>query len=467
MIKTLRNKDGSYYNGSVNERGQCHGYGTMHWGENWYFSGKWSYDEPVSGTFYDNGYRYEGEVTSDNGNFKITGNGTSYLNNGNIYVGYHRNGAPSCKGTYYYTNGDIEKGFWADGRLSEGKYILANGSFCKGTFHQDESTNRFYGEIRRYDGTIYKGRMINWKKEGSGTAYYYKKKMDYQGEWKNDLKHGNGTLYSRNGDVYTGGFKDDDMHGKGTAEGVGFSLSGKWVNGLKEGKFYVVYTFRNVKAVVIYKNDKLIETISETVIDENVKFDKIKYNNGSLYVGEVKNGKPNGIGVLYPKEDDKTEWYNGNFINGKLIGKGIFESKDYRYEGQFKNGKITGQGIMSHKDKKGATIGFFKNGIPHGYCRLSKQISGISFIEGIYSGSKFKGNVKISYDDKRVYYGQVKGFIPNGQGIMEYPDGSTVIGVFKKGIPNGPVTILENNKKYDGHYKKGKCIKKREWLLEV
>ena len=76
-------------------------------------------------------------------------------------------------------------------------------------------------------------------------------------------------------------------------------------------------------------------------------------------------------------------------------------------------------------------------------------------------------DVKISYDDKRVYYGQVKGFIPNGQGIMEYPDGSTVIGVFKKGIPNGPVTILENNKKYDGYYKKGECIKKREWLLEV
>ena len=36
-----------------------------------------------------------------------------------------------------------------------------------------------------------------------------------------------------------------------------------------------------------------------------------------------------------------------------------------------------------------------------------------------------------------------------------------------EGIPDGPVTILENSKKYDGHYKKGELIKKREWLLEI
>ena len=50
---------------------------------------------------------------------------------------------------------------------------------------------------------------------------------------------------------------------------------------------------------------------------------------------------------------------------------------------------------------------------------------------------------------------------------MLYTDYTMVIGNFKKGIPDGPVTILENSKKYDGHYKKGELIKKRAWLLEI
>ena len=91
----------------------------------------------------------------------------------------------------------------------------------------------------------------------------------------------------------------------------------------------------------------------------------------------------------------------------------------------------------------------------------------MEIIEGLCYGSCFKGNARIIFKNKNTYYGEVKEYLPHGTGKMLYANGMMVIGDFKKGIPNGPVTILENNKKYDGYYKKGECIKKREWLLEI
>ena len=122
---------------------------------------------------------------------------------------------------------------------------------------------------------------------------------------------------------------------------------------------------------------------------------------------------------------------------------------------------------MIHKDRSGETIGYWKKGIPHGYCRLYKQITNITIIEGNYNGARFKNNIHIIYEDKREYYGNVCGFIPHGKGRMLYPDNTMIIGKFKKGKPNGQAILLENNKKYDCLFKKGECVKKREWVIEV
>ena len=38
----------------------------------------------------------------------------------------------------------------------------------------------------------------------------------YYGGMKENMKHGHGKLTDKNGDVYEGDFKDDQMHGQGT-----------------------------------------------------------------------------------------------------------------------------------------------------------------------------------------------------------------------------------------------------------
>lgn len=461
-------KDGSKYVGLINEKGKRHGPGTYYYTNGDILDAIWEEDYPLSGTYTQpDGFKYIGKIAYNKEKLDLSGEGTSYYVNGDIYVGYHSDLIRSCKGTYYYKNGNIETGFWVNGELSEGKYILADGTTYKGRFYKENDNLIFSGTNFNYDGSYYIGRIVNFKYDGIGTLYYHKKKIEYEGEWKNGLKHGKGKFYWRNGDMYEGGWENGLKHGKGTLTSVGLIYTGTWVNDCREGKFTTKLPFRNEKVTQIYENDKLIEEVIKTKLDSNLIKETINLKDGSLYIGEVKNNKPNGIGILYPNKDNYKIYYSGTFRNGKLNGNGICELENYRYEGQFKNGKITGLGIMKHKEHNGQTIGYFKNGFPHGFSRLSNVISGITIIEGIYNGVSFKGNTKIIYEDKREYYGKVKRYYAHGKGRMDYPDGSTIIGKFKKKIPHGDAILIENNVKYESKYDNGVCIKKRKALIDI
>ena len=108
----------------------------------------------------------------------------------------------------------------------------------------------------------------------------------------------------------------------------------------------------------------------------------------------------------------------------------------------------------------------FYDGVPRGYVKFFDFTENMKRIEGIYKKG-FKGKTRIFNSNNSIYYGKVKGFMAHGLGKELYPDGSMVIGNFKYGTPEGPVTILENKKKFEGVYKKGKLIQKQEWILDI
>ena len=59
---------------------------------------------------------------------------------------------------------------------------------------------------------------------------------------------------------------------------------------------------------------------------------------GDKYVGEIKDGKPNGQGTVNFTDGDK---YVGEFRGGEIHGQGTFTFADGRsYEGEFKDGQI-------------------------------------------------------------------------------------------------------------------------------
>jgi hypothetical protein len=77
------------------------------------------------------------------------------------------------------------------------------------------------------------------------------------------------------------------------------------------------------------------------------------------YTGDVKNGKPNGLGYLIYPSGRK---YVGSWKDGKQNGQGTHTFPNgTKYEGEYKDGKWNGQGIYTFRSGS-KFVGEWKNG---------------------------------------------------------------------------------------------------------
>ena len=94
---------------------------------------------------------------------------------------------------------------------------------------------------------------------------------------------------------------------------------------------------------------------------ENVH--EVKYNEGTSYVGELKNRKKHGKGRL---TDPNGSVYQGDFHNDKIEGFGVFKGQDgTEYRGEWKNGMQHGLGRELWTDGS-YYEGTYKMGLKHG-----------------------------------------------------------------------------------------------------
>ncbi len=101
---------------------------------------------------------------------------------------------------------------------------------------------------------------------------------------------------------------------------------------------------------VLYQYETSSDFVWKTFGDEKVQH---------KYKGEIKNGKPNGVGILYENFEIK---YMGGWKNGLFHGIGTFDSLDgLVYVGEYKKGKRDGQGKQTfpHGEK---FVGEFNDG---------------------------------------------------------------------------------------------------------
>ena len=111
----------------------------------------------------------------------------------------------------------------------QGQFIIkwADGAIYEGNFKDD--LKHGYGKYYWSSGNIYNG---NWK---DGYQHGYAKMTwangdVYEGNWKDDVKHGYGKYYWSSGNIYDGNWKDGDQHGYGKMT---------WANGdVYEGNWY-------------------------------------------------------------------------------------------------------------------------------------------------------------------------------------------------------------------------------------
>ena len=156
----------------------------------------------------------------------------------------------------------------------------------------------FFKKVDQYKKNNYKGEYKDGMRHGQGT-YNYPDESKYVGEWKDDMPNGKGTITYTEGTKYEGEWQDNKWHGQG------------------------IYSFPD----------------------------------GSKYEGEYKNNKQEGQGTATFEDGSK---YEGKWKDNMQNGQGTYTFADgSKYVGERKDSKMHGQGTYTFADgivKKGMWV---------------------------------------------------------------------------------------------------------------
>ena len=177
------------------------------------------------------------------------------------------------------------------------------------------------------------------------------------------------------------------------------------------------------------------------------------FPDGRVYVGDIKDNVPNGIGNMKFSNHDV---YEGNWEKGKMHGRGKYYFYDSQkekfsssYEGTFVNNRFEGTGVRKYSDRT-IYIGQWQNGMRTGN-------GGFWFVDGSYFwgiwrfDKMVRGMLRLQNGD--IYDGEFKDGVFEGYGKYHWKsDGSFFEGLFKEGkcfsgtkvFPDGKINIVKD-----------------------
>ena len=154
-----------------------------------------------------------GDMILFNNEWVLDGNMYSVLkvesknNNKYCYRGIFEKGI-LISGTKYHIVSKTEKIKIYEGSFNKNRQYHGTGTYYYDNCKLKNSTS---------DRIMYQGDFINDLRNGNGTSYYYNKDIniqaiEYIGEWSDDAKHGQGTLFDETGiEIYSGEFRDNSI----------------------------------------------------------------------------------------------------------------------------------------------------------------------------------------------------------------------------------------------------------------
>ncbi len=236
-----------------------------------------------------------------------------------------------------------------------GKMLNARTSASSADSDKTLSKKDFSGKTKAHweawtaeDGVRYIGfRNEDGDAEGQGKAVY-ENGDEFEGYFVNGEKRGRGKYTWVNGDWYEGNF-DDTMSGFGARywSKIGETFQGEWKNGERNG-LGVLYHQNGTYEVGVWKDDKIVEYLEAAPIADKTYNDIYTSNDPQLSGRAVIACEPNGI-------------YIGEVSGQKENGWGCFYSSDGTYsEGQRKNGKVDGIFII-YPASGGCSIAYFSD----------------------------------------------------------------------------------------------------------
>ncbi len=201
------------------------------------------------------------------------------------------------EGTWIWDHGDKFEGYWEQGLYIDGVYSYKNGDEYEGTFK--DSMKHGVGTMNWNDGRQYTGGWKNGLRDGYG-IFFFPNEDRYEGEFKDNLFNGKGTYFwAGEEEKYEGEFKDHLFHGQGVMTKKEYIDKGTWKNDVRHGVIET-YTLNNVKVYEVEYLDGLIngytrlynqkgEVIKEEFLndesgDDLVTKNNVYFSNGSYEV---------------------------------------------------------------------------------------------------------------------------------------------------------------------------------------
>lgn len=373
--------------------------------------------------------------------------GSPIFLNGSMYViGIHKQG--SQNGNYAHFLDPIINSLIRD---NFGEIQYENGEIYKGEIinKKREGVGKFYMK----NGDYYIGRWHDDKAQGFGMQYYPSKKLKYRGNFDNNEYNDFGVYFYENGESYEGFFRNSMANGIGKYHYINGDLyEGDFVDNIKQGQGK--YICRNGNYFIGQWRHDMQNGYGEY------------YENGKLvYEGNIINGTKNGYGKYYENGALK---YKGNFIDDKYDGEGeLYDSSSF-YFGEWKFGKKNGIGkeffnegnfikVEEEKDNIYSQISFKSL-----YINLNYEFYGFKYC---YAGNfvddqkKGKGKLYYNFNERRIliYDGEWEKGLKNGNGI-EYNlyERIKYKGQFSFGYYDGEGELYWNEENYyKGNFVKG------------
>ena len=171
--------------------------------------------------------------------------------------------------------------------------------------------------------------------------------------------------------------------------------------------------------------------------------------NGAIYYGELKDGKPNGKGKTTFKYGDT---YEGEYVKGKFQGYGVFTFRDgEKYEGNWYQDHLHGHGIyyFANNDKyEGQWYMDFQQGDGTMYYYNGDKYT------GEWKQDKREGQGRYTWANNSYYDGSWVNDKKSGKGVFVWSDGSSYEGYMDNDMRNGEGKYTNaNGDIYTGEWK--------------
>lgn len=201
-------------------------------------------------------------------------------------------------------------------------------------FSQNEKTGCVEGNCKNkegkfiYDsGDYYIGQWFNKLRQGEGSLFSKNGDIIYKGSWLNDLKNGYGEMHYSNGDIYIGYWNNNERSGNGEMSFAnGNNYKGTWLSDKMNGQ------------------------------------GKLLFKSGAQYAGTFKENEFEGQGNYFFTKGSDFIMYSGSFSKGKYHGEGElkFVNGDI-FEGNWNMGIRDGYGEYKWVSAKTIQKGIWKN----------------------------------------------------------------------------------------------------------